>query len=115
MEVKSEHSEVDTVFLSFLLFPLADVGFSETALAEVPALSSLNFMGLSFADSDSGRVNSYADGLLIPQRHKCERSMVPMLNQFYNSVWKLFLEEQPQLCSTSPSSDFILFLFIIIF
>lgn len=39
MEVKCGHSEVEAVFLPFLLFPLADVSFSETPLAEVPAFN----------------------------------------------------------------------------
>lgn len=39
MEVKSEHSEVEDVFLPLLYFPLADAGLSETAIAEVPAFA----------------------------------------------------------------------------
>lgn len=39
MQVKSEHSEVEALFLPLLLFPLADVGFSEPALAEAPMSS----------------------------------------------------------------------------
>lgn len=39
MQVKSEHSEVEAVFLPLLLFILADTGFSEPALAEAPVFS----------------------------------------------------------------------------
>lgn len=66
MEVEGKCSEVEAVFLPLLLFELADVGFSELVLAEVPVLGAQisrmmkdREQGIHLAGSNHGGVSSY--------------------------------------------------------